>query len=86
MSSLICVSILKKIGAGSLGQNFQYALAGALGPLVPYRWRHFVWKIKRFQMICDKMGLRDILYPKGPLCLLLWPSRAPRVPLNSIPV
>ena len=38
MSSLIRVSILKKIvGAGPLGQNFQNALAGALGPLEPYR-------------------------------------------------
>ena len=81
MSFLSRVSILKKIvGAGPLGQNFQNALAGTLRPLVPYRWRHFVWKMKRFQMICDKMGLRDILYPKGPLYPLLGPSRGPRVP------
>ena len=38
MSSLIRVSILKKIvGACPLGQNFQNALAGALGPLEAYR-------------------------------------------------
>ena len=81
MSSLIHVSILKKIvGAGPLCQNFQNVLAGALGPPVPYRWRHFVWKIKRFQTICNKMGLRDILYPKGPLYPLLGSSRGPRVP------
>ena len=50
MSSLIRVSILKKIvGAGPLGQNFPNALAGALGPLVPYRLRHFVWKIVSFK-------------------------------------
>ena len=38
MSFLSRVSILKKIvGAGPLGQNFQNALTGALGPLEPYR-------------------------------------------------
>ena len=29
-------------------------------------------------MICDKMGFRDILYPKGPLYPLLGPSRGPK--------
>ena len=50
-------SLRKIVGAGPLGPNLRLGLIGPLWAQLKNFLLHFVWKIERFKMICNTMGL-----------------------------